>query len=153
MSEPVKDDPAAAAIRHLGSWQTEALAHGSAAIAACLGISPTTAREWRRKRHIPPTWRRSVAVLLHGDLGAIDPAWRGWRLSAGRLIAPEAGAYDYTPAELYAARQQPALIALLEGEVEALRRQLAAPEAANDDPGEDREQQHDDGRSYWLRRG
>jgi hypothetical protein len=35
-------------------------------------------------------------MILTGDLGAFDPAFRGWKLREGKLISPEG--WEATPA-------------------------------------------------------
>jgi len=51
----------------------------------------TTARRWLRTKKAPPMVLRCLAVLRRGDLGAVNKAWTGWRLSArdGELYSPE----------------------------------------------------------------
>ena len=49
-------------------------------------VDVRTARRWKRgDSRIPET----AAMILSGDLGQIDPAWRGWVLRDGKLISPE----------------------------------------------------------------
>jgi hypothetical protein len=45
-----------------------------------------TARRWKSgKTRMPDTAR----MILAGDLGCFDPAFRGWMLRDGKLISPE----------------------------------------------------------------
>lgn len=55
-------------------------------IAECCAVDLTTARRWKRGAICPP---QSALWVLTGDLGHLDPAWTGWRISRGRLVSPE----------------------------------------------------------------
>jgi hypothetical protein len=55
-------------------------------IATRCGVDLATARRWKRGATRIP--RTAVAVLL-GDLGAIDPHFRGWKIEHGEIISPE----------------------------------------------------------------
>lgn len=55
-------------------------------IARICEVDLTTARRWKRGARCPP---KSALMLLCGDLGYLDPAWEGWRVSRGELISPE----------------------------------------------------------------
>jgi hypothetical protein len=55
-------------------------------IALLCKVCVTTARRWKRgTRRMPETAR----MILAGDLGVFDPAWRRWALRDGKLISPE----------------------------------------------------------------
>ena len=55
-------------------------------IAERCGVSVATALRWKLGQSpIPYT----AAVVLSGDLGAISPEWRGWRVLNGALITPD----------------------------------------------------------------
>jgi hypothetical protein len=55
-------------------------------IALLCKVSITTARRWKKgKRRMPETARMVIA----GDLGCFDPAWRGWAFRDGKLISLE----------------------------------------------------------------
>jgi hypothetical protein len=55
-------------------------------IALLCKVCVTTARRWKRgKRRMPETAR----MILAGDLGCFDPAWRGWAFRDGKLISPD----------------------------------------------------------------
>ena len=55
-------------------------------IALLCKVSITTARRWKKgRRRMPETAR----MILAGDLGCFDPAWRGWAFRDGKLISPE----------------------------------------------------------------
>jgi hypothetical protein len=41
-----------------------------------LGVPVVTARRWMRTGKIPTLARLAIMVVLGGDLGKIDPAWR-----------------------------------------------------------------------------
>jgi hypothetical protein len=55
-------------------------------IARICGVDITTARRWKRGAICPP---QSALSVLSGDLGFLDPAWRGWKLRQGCLWSPE----------------------------------------------------------------
>lgn len=49
-------------------------------------VSLKTAGRWKSGTTCPPL---AALMLLAGDIGAFDPAWRGWRAHRGKLISPE----------------------------------------------------------------
>ena len=54
------------------------------------GVDITTARRWHRGSNLPaPYVLDFVNAKRFGDLGFLDPAWRGWRLVKGHLTSPE----------------------------------------------------------------
>jgi hypothetical protein len=55
-------------------------------IARICHVDITTARRWKRGARCPP---ESALLLIRGDLGCFDTAWKGWRLYKGNLISPE----------------------------------------------------------------
>jgi hypothetical protein len=55
-------------------------------IAEACAVDLTTARRWKRGAICPP---QSALWVLTGDLGHLDPAWTGWKLSRGCLCSPE----------------------------------------------------------------
>jgi Phage protein len=55
-------------------------------IARVCQVDLTTARRWKRGARCPP---KSAVLLILGDLGCFDPAWKGWRIYKGVLISPE----------------------------------------------------------------
>src|SRR5882672_2353045 len=55
-------------------------------IARICQVDVTTARRWKKGAICPPDF---VLPLLLGDLGFLDPAWRGWLLRRGHLVSPE----------------------------------------------------------------
>lgn len=57
-------------------------------LAQAAGVSLDTARRWKRQHRIPPQAARLVALWLRGDLGAIDPAWRGFTVRSDGLWTP-----------------------------------------------------------------
>ena len=67
------------------------LLHGVPAeeLARLTGVHVTTARRWKRGAPLEPPVARLLSLLLTGDLGAISPAWRGWRLVDGKLYGPD----------------------------------------------------------------
>ena len=55
-------------------------------IALICKVHIRTAARWKSgKTQIPETAR----MILAGDLGCFDPAWRGWAFREGKLISPE----------------------------------------------------------------
>jgi hypothetical protein len=54
-----------------------------------LGVSLATAQRWKRTRKLPRMARRAIRALLDGDLGAIDPKWKGWSVRNGMLCGPD----------------------------------------------------------------
>jgi hypothetical protein len=63
-----------------------------------LGVPLVTARRWMRTGRIPTLARLAIMVILGGDLGKIDPAWKGWTLTRGKLVSPEN--WDYRPGDV-----------------------------------------------------
>lgn len=58
----------------------------AAAIARICKVDIRTARRWKAgERRMPETAR----MVLAGDLGSFDSAWRGWRFCGGKLMSPE----------------------------------------------------------------
>jgi hypothetical protein len=49
-------------------------------------VSLKTAGRWKAGTTCPP---QSAMLLLSGDLGSLDPEWRGWRVRGGVLHSPE----------------------------------------------------------------
>lgn len=90
-----------------------------ASIARACGVSVRTARRWRAAGQMPAAYALGLALVEDGDLGAVAPDWRGWRLIRGQLFSPDG--WGFTPGEIQAAP----LHVLLIGE---LRRQLARPQ-------------------------
>lgn len=52
------------------------------------GVSPDTARRWKRNGRIPALAARLVQLWCEGDLGALDRAWSGFTLRRGQLWTP-----------------------------------------------------------------
>ena len=59
-------------------------------IARICGVSLKTAKRWKSGTTCPPPY---VAMILRGNLGALDPEWAGWVLKAGKLYSPEGDEY------------------------------------------------------------
>lgn len=91
------------------------------------GVDVTTARRWKRGAICPPKY---VLEYLHakdqGDLGFIDPAWRGWRLRDGCLVSPED--WEMTMSDVLASRLHEAQLAAWRAEVRKIKEQLAEAE-------------------------
>jgi hypothetical protein len=49
-------------------------------------VSLKTAGRWKAGTTCPP---QSAMLLLSGDLGSLDPEWRGWLVRGGVLHSPE----------------------------------------------------------------
>lgn len=71
----------------------------AAALAAALGIPERTARRYKA-RGLPFPWAVVWRVLGCGDLGAVCPAFAGWRIHRGQIYSPDG--YGFTPGELAA---------------------------------------------------
>lgn len=82
-----------------------------------LPVSGETRRRWRR-RGLPPVPALAIK-LLEGDLGEISPAWGGWLLQAGELLAPNGD--RWLPGFLLAWSYERQLL-------QSLRRQAAEPQ-------------------------
>lgn len=64
------------------------------AAAALLGVSVDTVRRWDRGRQrVPWSAVRLLRLQRLGDLGALAPAWDGWRIDGDALWSPEGFAY------------------------------------------------------------
>jgi hypothetical protein len=65
------------------------------------GVDITTARRWKRQRKLPQAMKK-LLKLLSGDLGAIHPKWKGWRLDVdGRLWTQEYAKLSFQPADIW----------------------------------------------------
>lgn len=89
-------------------WTSEQLAERT-------GVSLRTARRWRQTGQYPPWAAILIRVMIRGDLGAIDPAWRGWRLIRGQLVSREN--WIFPPGEVLS-------IPLMRGQVREWRNKL-----------------------------
>jgi hypothetical protein len=59
-------------------------------LVAICHIDITTARRWRRGSNLPPTYVLAfVNAKVTGDMGFLDPSWKGWKLIRGCLYSPE----------------------------------------------------------------
>lgn len=54
-------------------------------LANLTGAHITSARRWKREG-APPAISKLLSLLIDGDLSAISPEWKGWRLKGARLI-------------------------------------------------------------------
>lgn len=93
-------------------------------LARALGISERTARRFKASGQMPFAYAVVWAVLAEGDLGAVDPAFKGWRIERGRIVAPEG--YGFRPGELLAIPLRMQQIAHLEREAREPRQLLLA---------------------------
>jgi hypothetical protein len=93
-------------------------------LVAICHIDITTARRWRRGSNLPPAYMLDfVNCKVWGDLGFLDPAWRGWRLKDGHLISPEA--WMMSMSDVLASRLHEAQLAAWRHEVAKMRIELA----------------------------
>lgn len=69
-------------------------------LVALTGAHASTARRWKRAARVPAWLVLLVGVVWRGELDAISPAWRGWRLVRGELVSPEG--WTATPGEVCA---------------------------------------------------
>lgn len=72
-------------------------------------VSERTARRWRAAGTMPAKLAAWVSVALGGDLGAICPVWRGWRLQGGELFGGDL-AVGFRPGEVLAIPYTRALV-------------------------------------------
>lgn len=77
------------------------------------GVSRRTVNRWRSRGAIPEPYFTMLALRL-GTLDAMDPAWREWRLTRGRIWSPEG--HGFTPGELRALPHLLELAATIEAE-------------------------------------
>lgn len=103
-------------------------------IAAVCGVDLSTARRWKRGAICPP---KSAIFLLVGDLGCLDPAWRGWTLRAGTLVSPEN--WIATPGDVLSIQLTQAQLSAYRSENRQLKEQVLALEAGyfEDQPAPD----------------
>lgn len=93
------------------------------------GVDISTARRWRRGSNLPPAYVLAyVNAKRQGDLGFLDPAWRGWVLRGGHLISPEG--WEISMSDVLASRLHEAQLAAWRLEVRKLRAELANAELA-----------------------
>lgn len=107
-------------------------------LARVLGVPTRTARRWKAAGRLPAPWLLLFLLLGERDLGALDEAWRGWRLARGEIVSPEGLAFR--PGEVLAASIRMQQLAELERQLrEPQQWNLlpAAAEAAVRAPGRD----------------
>jgi hypothetical protein len=68
-------------------------------------------------------------MLLRGDLGCLDPAWRGWIVRGGQLISPEN--WVATPGDVLSIQLTQAQLSTYRTENRALKAALEEAEAAS----------------------
>lgn len=110
--------------------------HTAQTAADFCGVSLKT---WRRYEQNPPRWALALFAALAGDLGAIAPAWEGWRLCGRSGELYDANGDRYAPGYLrsfwYRNQQSQAdraTIRALRRKIEALKQETAPKGAAND---------------------
>jgi hypothetical protein len=92
-------------------------------IARICKVDLATARRWRRGATCPP---ESALMLLSGDLGYLDPAWRGWKVRGGQLVSPEN--WIATPGDVLSIQLTQAQLSTYRSENRALKAALEAAE-------------------------
>lgn len=68
-------------------------------IAAVARVSLSTARRYKRSGRLSATARALLELLVHGELGALAPAWRGFILRGNQLWTPQGLLELKTPAQ------------------------------------------------------
>lgn len=68
---------------------------------------------------------KTSAMILAGDLGCFNPAWRGWRLSGDKLISPEG--WEATAGDILS-------IPLLRAQISAYQAKQRMTEAIEEQP-------------------
>jgi hypothetical protein len=68
-------------------------------ILTTFGISRRTLQRWR-KIGMPRRYAALAKLAVLGDLEQLATNWRGWRISQGRLCAPDGSAWSFTPGEV-----------------------------------------------------
>ncbi|HWK75383.1 MAG TPA: hypothetical protein VNQ81_13985 [Povalibacter sp.] len=91
-------------------------------LADITGVHIETAKRWKRAGQLPAAHRAIVQLKTVGDLGMLNPHWRGYRLYADRIWTPE-GAW-VSPGDIRAIPYTREL-------VKELKRQLAEPQQWN----------------------
>lgn len=93
-------------------------------LVAICGVDITTARRWRRGSNLPPSYVLDfVNAKKFGDLGFLDPAWRGWVLRQGHLVSPEN--WMMSMSDVLASRLHEAQLAAWRHEVTKVKAELA----------------------------
>lgn len=89
-------------------------------LALVCAVNVSTARRWKRRGRIPARYSHLVSLADGADLGALSPAWRGWRLAGDDLVNPEGERFRVDQVRALRLKEQ------LAAELEArLRRVLA----------------------------
>jgi Phage protein len=91
-------------------------------IAFLCKVNVRTARRWKKgERRMPET----AGMILSGDLGCFDLAWRGWILRDGKLISPEG--WELSPGDVLS-------ISLMRAQIAAYRAKERQFEALEEQP-------------------
>lgn len=96
-------------------------------IARICGVDLATARRWKRGASRPP---KSAEMLLLGDLGMLDPAWRGWTICKGQLVSPEG--WKATPGHVRSLQMMGATLGTYRRENAALKSAVSYLESERD---------------------
>lgn len=94
-------------------------------IARLCAVDLATARRWKRGTTCPP---QSALMILAGDLGCFDQAWRGWKISQGKLVSPEN--WIATPGDVLSIQLYEMQISHFRAQNRVLKEELAAAEVA-----------------------
>lgn len=91
-------------------------------IARICRVSLKTAMRWKDGQTVPP---QTALMILAGDLGCFDPAWRGWIIRKGVLISQEG--WELTPGETLA-------VPLMRAQIAAYQLQQRQSDAIEEQP-------------------
>ncbi len=107
----------------------ESVTYGIAAeeIARICKVGIRTARRWKSgESQIPKT----AEMILAGDLGCLDPEWRGWTFRKGKLTSPEG--WMATPGHVRSLQMMGATLAAYRGENQSLKSAVSHLESERD---------------------
>lgn len=82
-------------MRAYRSKDTQNALHGITAeeLARILGVHITTARRYKRGESPSEAAMLVIKLKTTGDLGLLDPAFAGWHLKNGQIVAPDGTGY------------------------------------------------------------
>lgn len=87
-------------------------------LAEACGVSPDTARRWKRQGRIPPLPSRLADLAISGQLGTLGPSWSGFIFGKKEIWTPHG--FSVSPGEICA-------IPYRRAQIRALERELAEP--------------------------
>lgn len=85
-------------------------------IARICKVGIRTARRWKSGESEMP---KTAEMLLAGDLGMLDPAWRGWTIRKGQLTSPEG--WQATPGHVRAIKMMDRTLGVYRRENQSLK--------------------------------